>query len=163
MSEKVRQEHSDKQVQSGEKWHKTEFGLLIPNLGVTAHRSVEKTPDFDNNNPLQHSNESASSEKGGQLEAKDREQRYDDSEWFTPPKDVEFDTLARNSIEDRFEDAIRLGDSLLYTRLEGESLEDFNEDDFSLLKALCWQLDQHAYALNDTPDVSLKGCYISLL
>jgi hypothetical protein len=106
MSEKVRQEHSDKQVQSGEKWHKTEFGLLIPNLGVTAHRSVEKTPDFDNNNLLQHSNESASSEKGGQLEAKDREQRYDDSEWFTPPKDVEFDTLARNSIEDRFEDAI---------------------------------------------------------
>lgn len=164
MSEKVRQEHSDKQVQSGEKWHKTEFGLLIPNLGVTAHRSVEKTPDFDNNNLLQHSNESASSEKGGQLEAKDREQCYDDSEWFTPPKDVEFDTLARNSIEDRFEDAIRLGDSLLYTRLEGESLEDFNEDDFSLLKALCWQLDQHAYALNDTHQMSvLRGaiyrCY----
>ena len=166
MSEKVRQEHSGKQVQPGEKWHKTEFGLLIPNLGVTAHRSAEKTPDFDNNNPLQHSNESASSEKGGRLEAKakDRERRYDDSEWFTPPKDVEFDTLARNSIEDRFEDAIRLGDSLLYTRLEGESVEDFNEDDFSLLKALCWQLDQHAYALNDTHQMSvLRGaiyrCY----
>ena len=47
---------------------------------------------------------------------------------------MEFDTLARNSIEDRFGDAIRLGDSLFYTRLEGESLEDFNEDDFSLLQ-----------------------------
>lgn len=182
MSEKVRQARNQahsaeqtpgetKQGRYGESWQELESGLLVPGLGVTAtmagniivtdrrgradrYQSAE-TPNLDGGS-LQH-------DEGGSRNLIEEEQQpqnpeqLDDSEWFTPPGDVEFSTSEFGLIEQGLKDAIEWGDDLLLTRL--------NADRFSpLLKALCWQLDQHAYILDNVHQTSLlRGAIDSCL
>ena len=175
MSEKVRQArnraHSaeqtpgeTKQGRYGGSWQELESGLLVPGLGVVAtmagdgkiivtdrrgranrYQSAE-APNL-NDGSLQH-------DEGGSRNLIEEEQQpqnpeqLDDSEWFTPPGDVEFSTSEFGLIEQGLKDAIEWGDDLLLTRLNADWLS-------PLLKALCWQLDQHAYILDDERQTSL--------
>lgn len=184
MSEKVGQAHNraysaeqtpgeTKQGRYGESWQERESGLLVPSLGVAAtmagdgkiivtdrrgranrYQSAE-TPNLDDDS-LRH-------DKGGSRNLGEEEQQpqnpeqLDDSEWFTPPGDVEFGAPEFGLIEHLLKDAIEWGDDLLLARL--------NADRFSsLLKALCWQLDQHAYILDNVHQTSLlRGAIDSCL
>jgi len=84
-------------------------------------------------------------------------EQLDDSEWFTPPGDVEFGAPEFRLIEQSLKDAIEWGDDLLLTRLNADWLS-------PLLKALCWQLDQHAYILDNVRQTSLlRGAIDSCL
>lgn len=70
---------------------------------------------------------------------------------------MEFGAPEFGLIEHLLKDAIEWGDDLLLARL--------NADRFSsLLKALCWQLDQHAYILDNVHQTSLlRGAIDSCL
>ncbi len=182
MSEKVRQARNQahsaeqtpgetKQGRYGESWQELESGLLVPGLGVTAtmagniivtdrrgradrYQSAE-TPNLDGGS-LQH-------DEGGSRNLIEEEQQpqnpeqLDDSEWFTPPGDVEFDASEFRLIECLLKDAIEWGGDLLLARLNADCSS-------PLLKALCWQLDQHAYILDDEHQTSLlRGAIDSCL
>lgn len=159
-----------KQGRYGESWQKRESGLLVPGLGVAAtmigdiivvdrrcgaggYQSAE-TPNLDDS--LQH-DEGGSRNLGEEEQQPQNPEQLDDSEWFTPPRDVKFGASEFGLIEYSLKDAIEWGDDLLLTRL--------NADRFSpLLKALCWQLDQHAYILDDEHQTSLlRGAIDSCL
>ena len=175
MSEKVRparnQAHSaeqtpgeTKQGRYRESWQKLKSGLLVPGLGVVAtmggdggfivvdrrrradrYQSAE-TPNLDDDS-LQH-DEGGSRNLGEEEQQPQSPEQLDDSEWFTPPGDVEFSTSEFGLIEQGLKDAIEWGDDLLLTRLNADWLS-------PLLKALCWQLDQHAYILDNVHQTSL--------
>ena len=184
MSEKVRQDHNrahsaeqtlgeTKQGRYREGWQERKSGLLVPGLGVVAtmvgdgkiivvdkrrgangHQSPE-TPNPDDHS-LQH-DEGGSHNLGEEEQQPQNPKQLDDSEWFTPPRDVKFSASEFGLIERLLEDAIEWGDDLLLARL--------NADRFSsLLKALCWQLDQHAYILDNVHQTSLlRGAIDSCL
>ena len=160
-----------KQGRYRESWHKRKSGLLVPGLGAAAtmvgdiivvdkrcgtdgYQSAE-TPSLDDDS-LQH-DEGGSRNLGEEGQQPQNPEQLDDSEWFTPPGDVEFGTSEFGLIEYSLKDAIEWGDDLLLTRL--------NADRFSsLLKALCWQLDQHAYILDNVHQTSLlRGAIDSCL
>ena len=151
-----------KQGRYREGWQERKSGLLVPGLGVAATMigdiivtdkrcstdgcQLAEIPNLDDHS-LQH-------DKGGSRNLGEEEQQpqnpdqLDDSEWFTPPVDVEFGVSEFRLIKYSLEDAIEWGGDLLLTRL--------NADRFSpLLKALCWQLDQHAYILDNVHQTSL--------
>ena len=182
MSEKVRQDHNrarraeqtlgeTKQGRYREGWQERKSGLLVPGLGVAAtmigdiivtdkrcstdgYQSAE-TPNPDDDS-LQH-DEGGSPNLGEEGQQPQNPEQLDDSEWFTPPGDVEFGASEFGLIEYSLKDAIEWGGDLLLTRL--------NADRFSsLLKALCWQLDQHAYILDNVHQTSfLRGAIDSCL
>ncbi len=181
MSEKVwparNQAHSaeqtpgeTKQGRYREGWHERKSGLLVPGLGVAAtmigdiivtdkRRSTDgcqsaETPNLDDS--LQY-DEGGSRNLGEEEQQLQNPEQLDDSKWFTPPGDVEFGASEFRLIKYSLEDAIEWGDDLLLTRL--------NADRFSpLLKALCWQLDQHAYILDNVHQTSLlRGAIDSCL
>jgi hypothetical protein len=118
------------------------------------YQSAE-TPNLDDHS-LQH-DEGGSHNLGEEEQQPQNPEQLDDSEWFTPPGDVEFGASEFRLIEHLLKDAIEWGDDLLLARL--------NADRFSpLLKALCWQLDQHAYILDDEHQTSLlRGAIDSCL
>ena len=144
--------------------------MLVPGLGVAAtmigdiivtdkRRSTDgcqsaETPNLDDS--LQY-DEGGSRNLGEEEQQLQNPEQLDDSKWFTPPGDVEFGASEFRLIKYSLEDAIEWGDDLLLTRL--------NADRFSpLLKALCWQLDQHAYILDNVHQTSLlRGAIDSCL
>ncbi len=162
-----------KQGRYGESWQKLKSGLLVPGLGVVAtmggdggfivvdrrrradrYQSAE-TPNLDDDS-LQH-DEGGSRNLGEEEQQPQSPEQLDDSEWFTPPGDVEFSTSEFGLIEQGLKDAIEWGDDLLLTRLNADWLS-------PLLKALCWQLDQHAYILDNVHQTSLlRGAIDSCL
>lgn len=181
MSEKVRQDHNrarsaeqtlgeTKQGRYGESWQERESGFLVPGLGVVAtivgdiivtdkRRSTDgcqsaETPNLDDS--LRH-DEGGSRNLGEEEQQPQNPEQLDDSEWFTPPGDVKFGAPEFGLIERLLKDAIEWGDDLLLARL--------NADRFSpLLKALCWQLDQRAYILDNVHQTSLlRGAIDSCL
>jgi len=121
---------------------------------VDRYQSAE-TPNLDDDS-LQH-DEGGSRNLGKEEQQPQNPEQLDDSEWFTPPGDVEFGAPEFGLIEHLLKDAIEWGDDLLLARL--------NADRFSsLLKALCWQLDQHAYILDNVRQTSLlRGAIDSCL
>lgn len=150
-----------KQGRYREGWQERKSGLLVPGLGVAAtmigdiivtdrrgradrYQSVE-TPNLDDS--FQH-DEGGSRNLGEEEQQPQSPEQLDDSEWFTPPGDVEFSTSEFGLIEQGLKDAIEWGDDLLLTRLNADWLS-------PLLKALCWQLDQHAYILDNVHQTSL--------
>jgi hypothetical protein len=184
MSEKVWPAHNQahsaeqtpgetKQGRYGESWQKLKSGLLVPGLGVVAtmtgdgkiivtdrrgradrYQSAE-TPNLDDDS-LQH-DEGVSRNLGEEEQQPQNPKQLDDSEWFTPPGDVEFGAPEFRLIEQSLKDAIEWGDDLLLTRLNADWLS-------PLLKALCWQLDQHAYILDNVHQTSLlRGAIDSCL
>lgn len=108
------------------------------------YQSAE-TPNLDDS--LQH-DEGGSRNLGEEEQRPQNPEQLDDSEWFTPPGDVKFGASEFRLIEHILKDAIDWGDDLLLTRLNADWLS-------PLLKALCWQLDQHAYILDDERQTSL--------
>lgn len=163
-----------KQGRYRESWHERKSGLLVPGLGAAAtvvgngniivvdkrcgaadgYQSAE-TPNPDDDS-LQH-DEGGSRNLGEEEQQPQNPEQLDDSEWFTPPGDVKFGAPEFRLIERSLQDAIEWGDDLLLARL--------NADRFSpLLKALCWQLDQHAYILDNVHQTSLlRGAIDSCL
>ena len=114
-----------------------------------------ETPNLDDDS-LQH-DEGGSHNLGEEEQQPQNPEQLDDSEWFTPPGDVEFGAPEFRLIEQSLKDAIEWGDDLLLTRLNADWLS-------PLLKALCWQLDQHAYILDDEHQTSLlRGAIDSCL
>lgn len=162
-----------KQGRYGESWQERKSGLLVPGLGVVAtmggdgdfivvdrrcradrYQSAE-TPNLDDD--LSQYDEGGRRNLGEEDQQPQNPEQLDDSEWFTPPGDVEFGAPEFGLIEHLLKDAIEWGDDLLLARL--------NADRFSsLLKALCWQLDQHAYILDNVHQTSLlRGAIDSCL
>ena len=182
MSEKVGQAHNraysaeqtpgeTKQGRYREGWQERKSGLLVPGPGVLAtmvgdiivtdKRSstdgcqLAEIPNLDDDS-LQH-DEGGSRNLGEEEQQPQNPEQLDDSEWFTPPGDVEFGASEFGLIEQGLKDAIEWGDDLLLTRLNADWLS-------PLLKALCWQLDQHAYILDDEHQTSLlRGAIDSCL
>lgn len=185
MSEKVRQDRNraysaeqtpgeTKQGRYRESWQERKSGLLVPGLGVAAtmggdgsfivvdkrcgaadgYQSAE-TPSLDDD--LSQYDEGGSRNLGEEEQQPQNPDQLDDSEWFTPPRDVKFGASEFRLIEQSLKDAIEWGGDLLLARL--------NADRFSsLLKALCWQLDQHAYILDNVHQTSLlRGAIDSCL
>lgn len=159
-----------KQGRYRESWRERKSGLLVPGLGVAAtmigdiivtdkRRSTDgcqsaETPNLDDS--LQH-DEGGSRNLGEEEQQPQNPEQLDDSEWFTPPRDVKFGASEFRLIEQSLKDAIEWGDDLLLTRLNADWLS-------PLLKALCWQLDQHAYILDDEHQTSLlRGAIDSCL
>ena len=160
-----------KQGRYGESWRERKSGLLVPGLGVAAtmvgdiivvdrrcradgHQSAE-TSNLDDDS-LQY-DEGGSRNLGEEEQQPQNPEQLDDSEWFTPPGDVEFGAPEFRLIERSLQDAIEWGDDLLLTRLNADWLS-------PLLKALCWQLDQHAYILDNVRQTSLlRGAIDSCL
>lgn len=181
MSEKVWPAHNQahsaeqtpgetKQGRYREGWQERESGLLVPGPDVLAtivgdiivtdkRRSTDgcqsaETPNLDDS--LQH-DEGVSRNLGEEEQQPQNPKQLDDSEWFTPPGDVEFGAPEFRLIEQSLKDAIEWGDDLLLTRLNADWLS-------PLLKALCWQLDQHAYILDNVHQTSLlRGAIDSCL
>lgn len=161
-----------KQGRYRESWHERKSGLLVPGLGVVAtmggdgdfivvdrrcradrYQSAE-TPNLDDS--LQH-DEGGSHNLGEEEQQPQNPEQLDDSEWFTPPGDVKFGASEFRLIEQSLKDAIEWGDDLLLTRLNADWLS-------PLLKALCWQLDQRAYILDNVHQTSLlRGAIDSCL
>lgn len=160
-----------KQGRYRESWRERKSGLLVPGPDVLAtivgdiivtdkRRSTDgcqsaETPNLDDDS-LQH-DEGGSHNLGEEEQQPQNPEQLDDSEWFTPPGDVEFGAPEFRLIEQSLKDAIEWGDDLLLTRLNADWLS-------PLLKALCWQLDQHAYILDDEHQTSLlRGAIDSCL
>ena len=172
MSEKVRQDHNrarsaeqtpgaTKQGRYRESWHERKSGLLVPGLGVTAtmagNGNIIVVDRRHRDDDLSQYDEGGSRNLGEEEQQPKNPEQLDDSEWFTPPGDVKFGASEFRLIEQSLKDAIEWGDDLLLARL--------NADRFSsLLKALCWQLDQHAYILDNVHQTSLlRGAIDSCL
>lgn len=172
MSEKVRQDHNrarsaeqtpgaTKQGRYRESWHERKSGLLVPGLGVTAtmagNGNIIVVDRRHRDDDLSQYDEGGSRNLGEEEQQPKNPEQLDDSEWFTPPGDVEFGAPEFRLIERLLKDAIEWGDDLLLARL--------NADRFSsLLKALCWQLDQRAYILDNVHQTSLlRGAIDSCL
>jgi hypothetical protein len=172
MSEKVRQDHNrarsaeqtpgaTKQGRYRESWHERKSGLLVPGLGVTAtmagNGNIIVVDRRHRDDDLSQHDEGGSRNLIEEEQQPQNPEQLDDSEWFTPPGDVEFSTSEFGLIEQGLKDAIEWGDDLLLTRLNADWLS-------PLLKALCWQLDQHAYILDDERQTSLlRGAIDSCL
>lgn len=159
-----------KQGRYRESWRERKSGLLVPGPDVLAtivgdiivtdkRRSTDgcqsaETPNLDDS--LRH-DEGGSHNLGEEEQQPQNPEQLDDSEWFTPPGDVEFGAPEFRLIEQSLKDAIEWGDDLLLTRLNADWLS-------PLLKALCWQLDQHAYILDNVRQTSLlRGAIDSCL
>ena len=172
MSEKVRQDHNrarsaeqtpgaTKQGRYRESWHERKSGLLVPGLGVTAtmagNGNIIVVDRRHRDDDLSQYDEGGSRNLGEEEQQPQNPDQLDDSEWFTPPRDVKFGASEFRLIEQSLKDAIEWGGDLLLARL--------NADRFSpLLKALCWQLDQHAYILDNVHQTSLlRGAIDSCL
>ena len=172
MSEKVRQDHNrarsaeqtpgaTKQGRYRESWHERKSGLLVPGLGVTAtmagNGNIIVVDRRHRDDDLSQYDEGGSRNLGEEEQQPKNPEQLDDSEWFTPPGDVEFGAPEFRLIEQSLKDAIEWGDDLLLTRLNADWLS-------PLLKALCWQLDQHAYILDNVRQTSLlRGAIDSCL
>ena len=84
------------------------------------YQSAE-TPNPDDDS-LQH-DEGGSRNLGEEEQQLQNPERLDDSEWFTPPGDVEFDASEFGLIEYSLKDAIEWGDDLLLTRLNADRFQ----------------------------------------